>query len=217
LDPDSHTLLNVNRAFAQMHGYIIDDLLGKSLVELVDQPEREDVRQLLQSGTEGGDTAYEAQHVRYDGSRFPVRANLTAYRSSAGILLFYGAILYDITERRRAQADLDISQARLTVALQGTDAALFDLDVPTMTLKWAGQPDQVFGLTSWRSVSRLEDWLQTVDPEDFHEVRRAVEDLLAGNKSEQGCEYRIRRPNGQRVWVKSRLGLSRTLLAASST
>ncbi|MBA3916081.1 MAG: PAS domain-containing protein, partial [Acidobacteriales bacterium] len=70
--------------------------------------------------------------------------------------------------------------------------------------KWSGQPDQVFGLSSWRSPGVLEDWEALIDAVDRGKVEQEIQDLLTGKKSEGGCEYRVRRPSGQRVWVKSR-------------
>jgi diguanylate cyclase (GGDEF)-like protein/PAS domain S-box-containing protein len=101
--------LNVNRAFAKMHGYDspeqllaeVSDAAGQLFVE----PERmaEIVRAALETGIVRG---AEVELYRRDRSRFWVMVNLRAVKDSSGALRLFEGTAEDITDRKAAEAQV---------------------------------------------------------------------------------------------------------------
>jgi PAS domain S-box-containing protein len=111
--PDS-TLLAVNPAFARMHGYTVDELVGRPLKDLWAPESRDQLPEQIRRVHEKGHHLFEVTHMRKDGSRFPCLTDGTAVRDSMGRLTASAYNFQDITERKRAEEE----QARARAALE---------------------------------------------------------------------------------------------------
>ncbi|MBU8933421.1 MAG: PAS domain S-box protein [candidate division Zixibacteria bacterium] len=118
----------VNRAFAQMHGYEPEELLGKSLsiFHTADQmlAVNEINRQVMDSGSFSG----EVWHVRRDGTTFPTHMESSLLRDSDGKVIGLIGTMRDITERKRAEEALRESEARFRDVAQSTADWIWEVD-----------------------------------------------------------------------------------------
>jgi PAS domain S-box-containing protein len=102
-----------NAAFATMHGYRVDELIGASLAVLQADGGCNPLR--APDEEPGGENyqdvyAKETVHCRKDGSEFSVLFNSTLVRDDAGALSFLAITVTDITEFRSLQAQLQQAQ-----------------------------------------------------------------------------------------------------------
>ena len=106
LNAVDHTLQTVNPAFAQMHGYAIEELAGKPL-NLCLAPEAH-ADWLMNAGLvdQNGNHVYESVHIRKDGTRFPVLTHATTVRDEADKPLYQAANFQDITHRKELEESL---------------------------------------------------------------------------------------------------------------
>jgi PAS domain S-box-containing protein len=102
-DPATGTLEAVNPAFARMHGSTVEEMRGTPLADTFAPEEREHLAAHVRAVNEKGHHVYESIHVRRDGTRFPVLADVTAFRDERGEVLYRAANIQDITERKRAE------------------------------------------------------------------------------------------------------------------
>jgi len=105
-EPDTHRLIAINPAFARMHGYAVDELLGRPLSDCIAAESRAELAREVRSTQEGGHHQYEAVHLRKDGSRFPCLTESSAFRDESGKLIYCAANFQDITDRKRYEAEL---------------------------------------------------------------------------------------------------------------
>jgi PAS domain S-box-containing protein len=101
VDP-AGALRAVNPAFAHMHGFAVEELIGKPLADTFAPEERLQLAEHTRIVREKGHYIYESNHIRKDGTRFPVLADVTVFRDERGEVLYHAANVQDITERRRA-------------------------------------------------------------------------------------------------------------------
>ncbi|MBP1771393.1 MAG: sensor hybrid histidine kinase [Holophagaceae bacterium] len=142
LSPEG-TLLEVNQAFARMHGYTVAELKGMKITDL-DTPESAAftpgrLRRLLA----GESLTFEVEHFHKDGHRFPleVSANLVAGGGRPSLLCFHR----DITERKQAQEALRESAEQLRIIFEASDAGMI-LVLPTGIISFANRRmDELFG------------------------------------------------------------------------
>jgi two-component system CheB/CheR fusion protein len=113
---DTDELEFVNPAFARMHGYGVEQLIGRPLSELLDSTSREELPGHLRQTDSQGSFTYEAIHVRRDGSRFPVQAQATSLKDDSGRTLYRAATFQDVTEHRRLEQDLNRRNEELAAA-----------------------------------------------------------------------------------------------------
>ena len=112
------------------------------------------------SGHEG---PYEHVALRKDGSKFlaEVRARLLPYKGK----MVRVSILRDLTEYKRAEQALRDSEERFRLIAEQTSQMIYDLDIATGCIQWAGAVPSVSGysleefqqidLKAWENISTL--------------------------------------------------------------
>jgi PAS domain S-box-containing protein len=94
----------VNPAYAAMHGYTVEELVGAP-ISIMWPPETRAKMDGHTDNARSGDIVAETIHVRKDGTRFPVEVVATSIRDKRGQPVWFVANVQDITERRRLQED----------------------------------------------------------------------------------------------------------------
>jgi PAS domain S-box-containing protein len=105
-EPGTHRLLAVNPAFASMHGYSVDELLGRPLSDCLAPESRCELVPSSAAASADGHHQYETIHLQKDGSRFPCLTESSEFRDESGKVIYYAANFQDITERKRYEAEL---------------------------------------------------------------------------------------------------------------
>lgn len=113
----------VNPAFARMHGYAVEELIGMPIAHTFAPEYRAQVPENISAIKERGWLTFEAPHLRKDGSVFPALIQVTAVRDERGRPLYRIATVIDITERKRAEDQLRRYTKRLE-NLQEIDRAV---------------------------------------------------------------------------------------------
>jgi PAS domain S-box-containing protein len=184
-------------------GYEPEQLLGRSLLELVHSDE---VMQLFQTfrvmlDRAGPGPALEIRIRNAAGEWRSFAASAINLLSDAAV----GALvlnLHDVTERNEIREALRRSEERFALSVQGSNDGIWDWDL---------QRDEVYYSVRWAEIvgceevgSRPEDWFRRVHPDDLGDLRRALDEHLAGTTDQFQHEYRIRHADGSWVWVLTR-------------
>ena len=105
MDPDAEGLiLEVNQAAAEMHGYTVEELRKLRASDVHPVEVQEGAEETIKRAIEGEWIEAEHDHLRKDGSRFPVRFRLfsTYYLGRRVVVAF----ARDISHERRAKEAL---------------------------------------------------------------------------------------------------------------
>lgn len=119
-----------------------------------------------------------------------------------------GSQIGQFIERRQAEAELRERQARLELVLAGTEAAIYDWDVPAKRVLFSPRWKQLRGLADDEVGDSEEEWIKSVHPDDLPRVKAAVKDHFDGRAPVFAEEYRIRHKDGHWIWILDR-GLAR--------
>ncbi len=125
---DSNTLGLMNPAFAEMHGYTIEELHGRPIADVYAPGVRADLPEYIRMTNEKGYHAFESLHLRKDGSVFPVHVEAYAVRDSSGRTLYRVANVLDITERKKTEEALRNSREFVRSVLDTVDEAFIVID-----------------------------------------------------------------------------------------
>jgi len=103
-DAKNGELLKMNPIFADMHGYSIHELIGKSMYDEFLPEWHKDLPEIVWKIHEGGHYSFKSVHSRKDGSRFPVQLDIYEVTIKAERLqvVFVG----DISESERKENEL---------------------------------------------------------------------------------------------------------------
>ncbi len=112
----------VNPAYAAMHGYTVEELLGAPVSTLWGPETKADMEAHAVDTHETGRLVVETVHLCKDGSRLPVELVATTIKDSRGEVAWFVANVQDITERKRLQqaralaTDLEAQNRRIEEA-----------------------------------------------------------------------------------------------------
>jgi PAS domain S-box-containing protein len=121
----------VNNKAAEMLGYTVEELSGKSFKDIVSSDEYEDAKKKLQGLLNGKSfDPYERTARRKDGTEFPVEVTATLIRNLEGDPLFIQSVVRDISERKKADEKLKESREmyRTLVETSPDAVTMTDLD-----------------------------------------------------------------------------------------
>jgi PAS domain S-box-containing protein len=165
-----------NRAWARMHGYPQDKLMGKhiSLFHAADQMRgggEVDLTQLIRQGSQHA----EVGHIRRDGSRFSTLMTTTPLRAADGQLSGYIRVARDTTEARQVHARLETSELRFRRILEAAPLALAYFTASGEISYRNARFVDLFGYTA-QDAPTAREWLQLAFPDPLY--RRQVLDKI---------------------------------------
>jgi PAS domain S-box-containing protein len=121
-----------NRAAERIYGWKAAEVMGQPILRLL---KTEYLRgydsAMLTRLQEDGRIRLEMRQVRKDGTPIEVEGVSVALRDPAGRITGFVAVNRDVTDRRRAEQALRLSEERLKLALEATSDGLWDLNLAT--------------------------------------------------------------------------------------
>jgi PAS domain S-box-containing protein len=140
---------------------------------------------------------------RHDGEYRWVLDNAAPVFDPDGSFAGYIGACFDVTEFRRADAERDLANDRLRLAMESGKSVGWDWDLRTNRDTWFGDLSTIFGMPSNIHVGHVDDFRRAVHPEDRGLVWKAVQDALA-SRSPYAAEFRVLWPNGTVRWVAAK-------------
>lgn len=138
----SGRILGANRAYAEMSGYEIDELVGKHVSDVDARESRDDSMQHMERLLSTGGDRFESVHRRADGSVFPVEINtVSVARGSQREVI---AFVRDLCERRRSNERVQF----LARVLEAVGEAVIVTDLECTVLYMNRPAEQLYG---WRT------------------------------------------------------------------
>ena len=118
-------VLFANNAFASMHGYTQDELIGKHLSVFHTPEQMPSVEAANRQIGETGEFNGEIWHVHRDGSVFPTLMHNSMLRDETGTPIGIIGTLRDITDRKRAEQALQQSEERFRTVFETAEDSIF--------------------------------------------------------------------------------------------
>jgi len=113
-----------------------------------------------------------------------------------------GVSLDDVSERADALRALQRSQQRLDLAVGAHKIGIFDWHVPSGTIVWSKEEEEVFGLEPGTFKGTIEAWGEQVLPDDLIRMQAEMAAAMASRQELYAFEFRIRRPDGAVRWIE---------------
>ncbi len=194
-------LYYVNESFIRDLGYSRKDIQDLSLFDLNPVMTAERYAEIWRQVRQRGGYDYETRYRRSDGSEFRSEVTATCLQDDTGEYLFLSG--RNITERKRAEHALKISQERLSLALAGAGLGLWDWNVANGDIlhddRWLG----MLGYKRGDIEPAITSWNELIHPEDSQRVMRTLDIHLEGLSPVYQCEFRMREKSGRWRWIQS--------------
>ncbi|KKG08512.1 PAS domain-containing protein [Methanosarcina sp. 2.H.A.1B.4] len=156
-------------------------------------------RELLDNG---GSHYYETRVICADGVSRDFLFHKATYEDSSGEIAGIVGVMLDITPRKEAEKFLRKSEERYRIAAEQTGQLVYDYEVESKQIDWAGAIPQLTGYSpeEFRQVD-LESWIEHVHPEDREKAWEIHEKCMKNGGKYLG-EYRFRRKDGSYFHVE---------------
>lgn len=110
---ENHITTYVNKAMADMLGYAPQEMLGKSIYDFMFEEDIQELKERLQKRAMGIDEVYESRRKKKDGSELWAIVSAKAIIDEKGNYIGSFALYTDITERKKAEAEIVNKQKQL--------------------------------------------------------------------------------------------------------
>ncbi|NGZ99080.1 MAG: hypothetical protein CV089_23715, partial [Nitrospira sp. WS110] len=116
---------------------------------------------------------------------------------------YVGGVAIDVTDRKRTEAALRVSEERLRLALEAAQLGTWDWNMRTNAVQWSDNVHAVFGLPRGGFTGTYEAYLSLVHPQDLDRLLQAISRSVQAG-ADYRVEHRILRRDGTVRWVACR-------------
>jgi PAS domain S-box-containing protein len=191
--------VDVNARGCELTGYSREEILARSIVDLVAVEEHPLVSAAVAHVLSGRPHISEWTFVRKDGSFMPGEVNAQLLPDGRVI-----GILRDLTERERAAEALRTSEERLRLALEGARLAMWDWHIPSGKVIWNEEHYRMLGYEPGSFAPNYRHWADRLHPEDRQATEDAIQQVMRSNKGEYTTQFRVCWADGTERWIEAR-------------
>ena len=148
------------------------------------------------------------RYIRQDGSTVWGEVTVSLQHDMAGSANYAIAILQDISERKQAEEALRLANARLDLAMRGSNIGIWELDMPDGVFRH-GRLDfmnilEQLGHDRDELPNAYESRIALVHPDDRAPFEQTLQGYLDGETRELEIEHRARHKDGSFRWMLTR-------------
>ena len=193
-----------NRGAERLYGWTAQEATGQRIFDLLPcdyqgVSEEAVLAQFYDEGRWQGEVIQPAK----DGERRVILSATELLRDEQGTVIGALAINRDITPRKRAEAALKESEARLRLALDGAQFGVWERDLLLDTLSFDARCRELFGVPE---AGAVQDMLERVPLDDREQVEAAIGRALDPEHPDDdyATEHRLLHPDGKERWLSVR-------------
>lgn len=197
-------ILSANATAIDMFEYSMEELQTCSLSNLLpgDGDSCSRFKQIVETVEKANNERNAVIGFTKNGARLFLNVQLNHWTTERGEDR-YTAILSDVTDEFVAKRALTQAEERWSIALSGGNIGVFDIDLQEGTSIVSSTWKTMLGFDADEDIEPQKEWQERVHPEDLPKVRKADQDCFEGKLERSECEYRIRRKDGNWIWLRS--------------
>jgi PAS domain S-box-containing protein len=129
-----------------------------------------------------------------------------SFRDASGRTVRVAGVSIDISERKRTEEALRLSEERFALAVLGSDDGVWDFDYVNNRVFGSRRAREILGVPLEPEVQSLDEWFNSLQlhPDDAKMRESAMQAHLNGLTPAYEGEWRVWHPNGHYRWVRVR-------------
>jgi len=120
-----------------------------------------------------------------------------------GCVVWYGYI-YDITDKKEAEIELQKSREQFALAVDGTNDGIWDWDIKNNVTFFSKRWKELIGFDEDEIEHSFEAFRELMHPDDYPLVEKALKDYFGRKRDVYEVEFRFRHKEGHYIWILAR-------------
>jgi diguanylate cyclase (GGDEF)-like protein/PAS domain S-box-containing protein len=191
-----------NATYFDWFGRKPEDILGRTLPEILGEAAYAVREPHVHAALAGHEANFELPPADSGFDRHVHTRYVPDRRADGSVVGFY-ILASDVTALKKSEEQLRESEKRLSLALEGSELALFDWNINTgevfLSEQWAVMMGSKPELTR-TTFTALE---QITHPDDRPFLQRSIHDALKGLTTHYHAEHRVKTGSGGWIWIQS--------------
>ncbi|MEG4323635.1 MULTISPECIES: PAS domain S-box protein [unclassified Microcoleus] len=189
-----------NQAFIQRYGYTVEELndVGGPAVMYA---KSQDLRKLFRALRKGLSWSREIELKAKNGEIIETQLRADCIKDSASQPIGMMAIIADLTELKRAESALKLSQERLQLAVSGSSLGLWDWNIATGETYFDSHWKSMLGYAETEIENNFQAWENLLHPEDRIKAIKSLNLYFEGGIDIYEFEFRMLNKTGNWQWI----------------
>ncbi len=190
-------IIYVNDAFERMTGFTRDEAIGQT-PSILQGPrtQRSELHRIQKAFETHSPVRAELINYKKSGEEYWLELDIVPLENGGGEVTHFVAVQRDITDRKRAEDALRVSEARFRLIAEATGNTVWDWDIAEGRWWWSDGMAQTFGHHPEREATDPTFWREHVHEDDQARLDENFEKLLLGEIDASHEQYRFRRADG---------------------
>ncbi|MEG3977791.1 PAS domain S-box protein, partial [Microcoleus sp. herbarium8] len=189
-----------NQAFIQRYGYTVDEL-NNAGGPAVMYAKSQDLRKLFRVLRKGLSWNTEIELKAKNGEIIETILRADCIKDSDTKPIGMMAIIADLTELKRTESALKLSQERLQLAVSGSSLGLWDWNIATGETYFDAHWKSMLGYAETEIANNLEAWENLLHPEDRLKAKESLKSCFEGRTDIYEVEFRLLNKGGNWQWI----------------
>ena len=186
-------------------GYALEEVVGRRLEDFLTPACREQFRKIFPTIKSSTDLhRMELDMVGSDGAVISTVSYGLGDRDPQDRYKLTIRTLLENRELHEKPQEVEESENRLAVALDGAGLGIWDWDLVTGDAYWTEKTHELLGYEAGEFETNIKNWKKLVHPEDWPNVSKNLNLHIEGKAHLFRAEYRIVNKEGQWQWVQAR-------------
>lgn len=204
-DVENPVITFANQAMADLSGYTVEELIGKTPRILQGPKTDPENRRKIRKALEKSERIH-TQLINYTkkGVEYWSDINLFPILDQAGKPVQFAALQRDVSDEIRIKEDLIHTHEILRLTIDGAQVGTWVYDLSTEKTTYNEKWRDMLGITPEENIENASAWESRIHPADRDRILHIQNEHIAGKMEFQEFEYRLRHQDGHWVWILSR-------------
>ncbi len=153
----------------------------------------------------GESELYEAEFriVRKDGSIIwgHDKGKITSYSDDGKPLILCG-VLQNITQIKKAEAELRDSLELISLAVEAAEIGVWDWDIMSDKISYSDKYCEMFGYSKETTTGTMQEWEARNHPDDLDNLLNSLNAYVLGETDKYTSETRVMHADGHYIWTR---------------
>jgi diguanylate cyclase (GGDEF)-like protein/PAS domain S-box-containing protein len=207
VDAATGMIVSLNPALAEMHGGTVGDFVGKPLRSIFAPGWAERIPDVSETVDRNTFVSYDSEHIRLDGTVFPVQTEVMAGRDDQGSIRYRIAWYDDLSRRHDAERRAERLQRDFAAAFHSAPHGVAIVGLDGHFLHVNQKLEQIVGYPN--TELRAMTFQEITYPDDLDADLAQVDSLISGAIDSYEMEKRYYTKGGHLIWVLLAVALVR--------